>query len=322
MSTHQPQEDLVAKEPLSEVDEITPSQSTADDESPSPEFEVTPSSPLNNTEATEEPLRAFTCFPRLPPELRLIVWEQVCCQTRNVPLRAVSMDFTRLVVSSSTEGVFRYSTNLPPPSVLSTCRESRDSGLKHYTLLFRTTFDIGHGIMVRAPARIYINADSDRICPVGEFSLDVVMDFGCRWKERVAPNANSSTNREDEGIVFPSRLIEHMEEWLDGEVREVLVYDEIIGGNKSSPMEFEGAELGGIKPDVQERISEFLHNLQRYFDTFDEDVDRRIRRAWLAALHEWLGCPVPEQFDFEKHPRQKPLMKVVRVKKAATDTEQ
>ncbi|PVH89255.1 hypothetical protein DL98DRAFT_508361 [Cadophora sp. DSE1049] len=281
---------------------------------------ATSSSPQKITVVIEQALRTFTCFPRSSPELRLKVWECACHHTRNVPLRAVDMHIDHLV-NDSFEDVFRYSTTLPPPSVLSVCRESRASGLQNYSLRFEANYDIGYGVKVETPARIYFNVDCDRICLVGFFSSSAAKDFGCFWNERVALNANKSKNLEGEGVVISSWINKYFKDWLNDQVQEVLIYDVAFESNNTEPIEFEDAELSKMEAEGQKRISGVLRNLEKYLETYDETADRERRRSRLARRYEAQGWYVPEQFEFETQPWNRPVVKVVKVKTALHEDE-
>ncbi|KAF8854118.1 hypothetical protein BDZ45DRAFT_806109 [Acephala macrosclerotiorum] len=72
-------------------------------------------------------LQTFTCFPRLPLELRCLIWEAMC-QPRTVELE-YDEDFP--------EG---FSSRAMNPKVLEVCRESRKTVIDSYPLCFGSVF--------------------------------------------------------------------------------------------------------------------------------------------------------------------------------------
>jgi hypothetical protein len=115
--------------------------------------------------------RTFTCFARLPPEIRKSVWKFSAFIPRNIDLRVGFMQFIQLNGTVIDEAHYFYST-VPPPAILHTCREARLEGLKVYKLRFgarssssrrnRPTFTISF------EPRIYLNRQTDRICIVDQ----------------------------------------------------------------------------------------------------------------------------------------------------------
>ncbi|KAH7327388.1 hypothetical protein BKA65DRAFT_510496 [Rhexocercosporidium sp. MPI-PUGE-AT-0058] len=70
--------------------------------------------------------RTFTCFPLLPTEIRLRIWQYTLQQPRLLPIRT-SYDLETKVL------IFHCSQL--PPRLLSICRESRDEALHFYILV-------------------------------------------------------------------------------------------------------------------------------------------------------------------------------------------
>ncbi len=117
----------------------------------------------------QPPQRCFTCFSKLPIELQLKVWMYSCFLTRNVDIVAKLLFVCDDDIPSRNEDLFpAFCSACPAPAVLSTCRDSRTAGLKHYSREFGTQQKIFCKTLqqyyeVTRPAKIYINWVSDRI---------------------------------------------------------------------------------------------------------------------------------------------------------------
>ncbi|KAK3343325.1 hypothetical protein B0H65DRAFT_444048 [Neurospora tetraspora] len=73
----------------------------------------------------------FHPLPRLPYELRLLIWEAT------ISPRRVEVDFLVLnQLFHQPQWTHRLVSLTPPPAILSTCRESREVGLKVYKKVF------------------------------------------------------------------------------------------------------------------------------------------------------------------------------------------
>lgn len=110
--------------------------------------------------------RSFTCFPKLPIELRLKIWKDVCHLPRYVDIwtgyHRVYKDRGEQILSAFT----RHVTLCGVPAVLHTTRESRKEALEHYTLAFGSNQTLHYGIQLSIPPRIYVDWKSDIICPM------------------------------------------------------------------------------------------------------------------------------------------------------------
>jgi hypothetical protein len=85
----------------------------------------------------------FEYFARLPPELRLMVWEEVSTNPRCIDVWPVSAEndegFDEFMENSA--GVYfgpplKFRSHNPVPPVLHICREARYIGLRYYELSF------------------------------------------------------------------------------------------------------------------------------------------------------------------------------------------
>jgi hypothetical protein len=109
----------------------------------------------------------FTCFPKLPKEIQFKIWKEAAFETRNV---AVWVELGELgdIDEYDDHRPYYFATNVGPPAILHTCKESRSEGLKFYQLSLGTAFEVydyRYGpFTLRFPPRTYINWNGDRIC--------------------------------------------------------------------------------------------------------------------------------------------------------------
>ncbi|KAE9366566.1 hypothetical protein N431DRAFT_445287 [Stipitochalara longipes BDJ] len=123
---------------------------------------------LNNRPATSSgPCTTFTCFPKLPIELRFKIWKEVCFQRRNI---CVSMKTLGSLSQDDRGGQARsaihlniYVSRSSHPAILHTSHESRKEGLKYYKLEFGSSYT-GPLFTFSTPAQTYINWQADRLC--------------------------------------------------------------------------------------------------------------------------------------------------------------
>jgi hypothetical protein len=111
---------------------------------------------------------AFTCFPLLPPELRLEIWEHAARHPRDIDIWAPKTRFSPLA-SPHIQNIypsFHYSTLSPIPSILHTNHEARHVGLGFYSLGFGQTFEDedGHEVEDLRRSGIWVNWERDRVC--------------------------------------------------------------------------------------------------------------------------------------------------------------
>lgn len=115
----------------------------------------------------------FTCFPKLPRELRDKIWDEACCVTRVLDIHTVfavseqiGMAFFDMVDDAPIQF---WTTRQRAPSLMHTCQEARSIGLQHYVVAFGTEFDDENdsGVIVKitSPPSIYVNWDYDIVCP-------------------------------------------------------------------------------------------------------------------------------------------------------------
>lgn len=118
------------------------------------------------------PQRTFTCFSRLPVELRGFIWEYSCHVERNLDIWIAPFAISQ---SDKEEQPFKYITTTPAPAILHICKESRAAGLKHYDLKFEMEFTSG-GSTHWTPNRIYANFGTDRVFLMGAWPEEALYD--------------------------------------------------------------------------------------------------------------------------------------------------
>ncbi|CZR64804.1 uncharacterized protein PAC_14703 [Phialocephala subalpina] len=116
--------------------------------------------------ATAADKPSFTCFPKLPLELRLKIWKDISHTPRFVDIWA---SYHGVLMGLEEENEFvctRHVTICSVPPVLHPSQEARREAVKHYKLSFGISHTLHHGIQFSAPPRIYVNLESDIICPM------------------------------------------------------------------------------------------------------------------------------------------------------------
>jgi len=124
---------------------------------------------MASPEWPEYPRGEFTLFPRLPYELRLMIWENICSEERIIPILP---GIGHLVP-------FAHPTLAVPP-ILHVCSEARDVGLKHYNLSFHP--------------RLYANRNRDHLL-VHVFYPHQIIDFELYFHPRTEFNWKKAPRR-------------------------------------------------------------------------------------------------------------------------------
>ncbi|KAL2065678.1 hypothetical protein VTL71DRAFT_3348 [Oculimacula yallundae] len=137
---------------------------------------------INRSVAHNSASREFVLFPKLPLEIRLLIWESVCLQPRFIDLWTFRSEMEMLAIVSHEEGgdpVFYYYTHTGPPAILHISQEARQVGLCHYHYEFGTHAEVSisgpsRGIMsISTPPRIYVNWACDIISPIQQAQGEV-----------------------------------------------------------------------------------------------------------------------------------------------------
>jgi 2EXR family len=113
----------------------------------------------------------FTCFPKLPAELRTKVWKYASHVTRNIDISTKTLYLSCKRNGEGPAMPYYYVSSCPPPAILLVCKESRTEALKYYKLDFESEDLWGLSgtsntppVLIATPPRIYINWQVDRIC--------------------------------------------------------------------------------------------------------------------------------------------------------------
>ncbi|KAE8452859.1 hypothetical protein EG329_013131 [Mollisiaceae sp. DMI_Dod_QoI] len=118
----------------------------------------------------QSPPSEFTKFPELPMELRIKIWDHASFFQRNINIWLRTLGELR--VKNYTPGSWtaaedfeshEFVTNTEPPTLLHTCKESREVGLQRYRLSLGTSYEFSN-VKISTPPQIYVNWSCDRIC--------------------------------------------------------------------------------------------------------------------------------------------------------------
>ncbi|KUJ18983.1 uncharacterized protein LY89DRAFT_732513 [Mollisia scopiformis] len=141
---------------------------------------VLPTRSNNSTKTEDNVYSTFTCFEKLPIELRLKIWRVACFRSRNVDIWITRIRLFSTVDLYHTDAGYDKMSRLsyfksgsPPPVVLHCCQESRQEGLKHYKLSFGFSHTVKGGLTFAKDPRIYINWEADRLCLMNPDTYDV-----------------------------------------------------------------------------------------------------------------------------------------------------
>jgi hypothetical protein len=168
-------------------------------------------SPTGDVAVTAVRLDRSTPFPKLPKEVRIMIWGETCSEPRIVEIEASSYDNPDICSND-----LNYKSRTLPPAVLHVSSKARQEGLKHYTRAFRRALYCG--LEHLAEQIIYINFETDTpIAFPGKLtakSSDPLKD--CLIQQRVCyPNIVALIKRiarpiplEDDIMSFASMLIQ------------------------------------------------------------------------------------------------------------------
>jgi len=124
----------------------------------------------------------FTCFPKLPIELRLRIWDY--CHFPRIVDVTVCRVFDGLRDRYSVDSPTKYASSCRPPTVLSVCKESRRNALQHYDLEFGTTFKQGILTVTTVP-HVYISPRHDTLCFIaGYVANNTFLDLADRFQQK------------------------------------------------------------------------------------------------------------------------------------------
>lgn len=137
---------------------------------------------LSKNGAILEQFDSFTCFPKLPREIRLQIWSEVARQPRNVDIYIKDADIESRSEDSKIRSCkldetgiyhhplpsYRIVSRSPPPTVLQTCQESLYECRKFFSLEFGvlkySPSTTNQHTTVVSPAKVYVQWKVDRLC--------------------------------------------------------------------------------------------------------------------------------------------------------------
>lgn len=136
-------------------------------------------------------LEEFTCFQKLPVEIRNTVWKEVCFEPRVVDLWVSEMSENQKGLNTylreSLDGFerevqFIFRTYSQPPSILHVNQEARHEALKYYQLVFGTEYKVKLGrnmsdLQITTDPEIYFNWKCDILLPMDLYERYWIM-FG------------------------------------------------------------------------------------------------------------------------------------------------
>ncbi|TAQ90078.1 hypothetical protein B7494_g1602 [Chlorociboria aeruginascens] len=233
-------------------------------------FTTTPAtSTLVNT--SSQALLTFTCFPRLPGELRNRIWKFASLLPRVIDIFDIGVG----------------------TSILRTCSQARSIGMKYYTtnsLNFQTIAQPAY-----VPSTIFLNLDVDIICPPTRISKEADWAF-CKSKIRhMAINVNDVIGFED-----------LRKDWQHGHwttlshLEEVILYNNEVDVTRfNEGFEFvDFPDQNDSVEDPNENTDPLLELERRFNETFTMfEADRERVLSWggdtsmLETLYPWALSP-------------------------------
>ncbi|KAG4444211.1 hypothetical protein IFR05_000308 [Cadophora sp. M221] len=133
--------------------------------------------------STGEQHRTFTCFPKLPVEIRFKIWKLVAPEPRNIDVGVPSYDnrfFGGAWANNSNRPHYHTAEVRKVPQILHVNHESRSLTLESYTLEFGIHVSgLSQQVHLSFSGRIYVNWQRDMICPIA------VNEFKDSWKAQI-----------------------------------------------------------------------------------------------------------------------------------------
>lgn len=294
----------------------------------------------SSTNATEsdgglKDLKSFTCFLRLPREIRLQIWEEIAKDPRNVDIWVCATQDKTRNEESRRQAQYRFVTSQPPPALLHVNREARDISLQFYCLDFGTT---GGSSDPRCSPHIYVNFGNDIICPLGVYQTAPRDDFCSHPIRHLAINVYEQSGLYllhdwEENVFDQIKDIEDigmywMNNWYSGKILRSC-FDEFDPDTSKLDPEFnprarlllELRDYGELEsennfygrgPKFQRVLHKFDYKLRMHM----KERQKRTRNAWLAAEKRGLADAIGEM-QLSSNPAlvwSSPQLKWMRVK--------
>jgi hypothetical protein len=247
---------------------------------------------------------AFHCFPKLPNELRLRVWNYVCFRPRYIDLftRSTSYRFPELNLKDWVP--FQYLSHSLPPALLHACKESRIEGLKHYELDFGTS-QVAHAGAVKAAVtcdpRIYIHWGIDIPCLIWTYGqnqgqTEFLFEDLSANRPKLQCLALDSKNLQYDWHFWPSypNLKEVILYWLPSNMRPV-EFDQqpLTISFKDIVANLVGAK--GPRTKAQRALIRGSQNIRQEMNYYDEEEERLVHEVCSCAGEEGM-CTHPKKW--------------------------
>jgi hypothetical protein len=283
----------------------------------------------------------FTCFGRLPTEIRLMIWAHTCQHVRHLNLMRASIpteeyphvlqDFWQRNERDVEQNMFRHVTSTPPPAILHVCIESRGVGLKHYQLSFGRIARVGMGkFFMDVPSHIpctvgdvleamYPTSEDQReLLPVTQpphiyvsFETDIIIP---RWElqEDVLPALGEFPIQRIAFHICNSYTYDEFCTAFENQdsVKEVFLYEPTSDSdftNRRKPLQFEELDMGSTELASAD-LRKAWQQWEEHFDGYPADLQdtHECQRRW--AIEEGRD---PEDFKLPEWHR--PVLKAMRV---------
>ncbi|KAF4634438.1 hypothetical protein G7Y89_g3669 [Cudoniella acicularis] len=256
-------------------------------------------SSTNTESSTGLPCRTFTCFPKLPLEVRLMIWGQVANLPRNLDVWSkvighASWQWEARGPASDIE-LFKFVSTQPIPAILLVNKESYAIGKKYYRRSFGHYYDINNmDIKITTPGTILRNFNADRICPMGRYGSDAHLEM---WCSDAPPSCAVNI------YVKPSRShlpgpIEKIFGWANEIHEEILLYHCREEFDSPGQFEFVGITEDATNPEEWQALVDAKKTILSKVEAWEEDwragERRRFEKAGMKPpkdLGSGLGTP-------------------------------
>ncbi|KAF7863988.1 hypothetical protein EAF04_006953 [Stromatinia cepivora] len=216
----------------------------------------------------------FTCFGKLPTELRILIWGMACEQQRNISIELHPSYKPGDLPPYQRRDGYICASNTPHPNVFYASKESRKEALKYYSLFFgekltNPRFSIG------TQPRIWCNFKADTLC-LKSFSWNdrVYEDFFMKIPAKdmmsslafnIQPliNCNSSRSVPEEVDWYNIFRIVDAYGVRGLELREIILYYDVEEDSTHQPVVSEFVELDWNAMDSSSQKMKDLQSVQR-----------------------------------------------------------
>ncbi|KAF7927254.1 hypothetical protein BELL_0131g00130 [Botrytis elliptica] len=256
----------------------------------------------------EKHLSTFHFFPRLPTELRLVIWKEACRDERTVTV--FSSD--RVLDAKFSQGhgdlpFYTFRSRNSIPGVLHANGESRFIAMKFYLPVFdtRMEFPLITTLGTGTASSIWINPSTDLICPMTSMTDDQCDALAQKMRdvkvERIALNdcafQKSASIPCDKWGTFSTLTVPF---WMNEDIREVTIYtsrylvqpDEDIELTKFDRRAAFPPKMMKSKMEISRLQNTSFGNLQKILkkQLLEDEKNKKHSRECvkLAACPQWL----------------------------------